>query len=54
METIQLYDFQIAFIKEVLEEYITSKKSDVDTRLIASDIIVFINEQIPETGNEIW
>lgn len=53
METIELYDFQLDFIKDLLREYQKSKHSDRDTRLMAKDILDSINAQVPEKVYEI-
>lgn len=51
METIELYDFQLDFIKDLLREHQKSKHSDRDTRLTAKDILDTINAQAPE---KVW
>lgn len=49
MENIELYDFQIDFIKDLLREHQKSKHSDRDTRLLARDTLERINKQFPDT-----
>lgn len=48
MESINLYDFQIDFIKDLLREYQKSKHSDIDTRMMAKDIDEFLTAQFPD------
>ena len=53
METIELYDFQLDFIKDLLREYQKSKYSDRDTRLMAQDTLDAIKAQVPDKVYEI-
>lgn len=48
MESINLYDFQIDFIKDLLREYQKSKHSDIDTRMMARDIDDLLTAQFPD------
>ena len=53
METIQLWDFQVDFLKDLLREYQTSPKPDIDTRLMAKDILDSITAQVPDRVYEV-
>ena len=48
METIDIFGFQLDFVKDLLREHINSKDSDRDTRLMANDILEQINKQYPD------
>lgn len=50
METINLYDFMLDFVKELLEDYADGKRivPDRDTRLLARDTLECIKEQHPD------
>lgn len=48
MESINLYNFQIDFIKDLLREYQKSKHSDRDTRMMAKDIDDLLTAQLPD------
>lgn len=48
METIDIFGFQLDFVKDLLREHINSKNSDRDTRLMANDILEQINRQYPD------
>ena len=53
METINLWDFQLDFVKDLLRAYMKSKSSDRDTRLMAQDTLDNILEQYPDKAYEI-
>ena len=48
METINLYTWEIDFIKELLRSYPKDKHSDLDTRLMAAGINKRITDQVPD------
>ena len=51
MEELNLYEWQIDFIKDLLREYAKSG-TDRDTRLMAKDILGDIDEQCPDVVYE--
>ena len=48
-----LFGFQIEFIKDLLREHIGSKHSDIDTICMAQDILEIINAQHPDVVYEV-
>lgn len=53
METIELYDFQLDFIKELLNAHFRDKNSDRDTRLMATNVLGMIEAQVPAKVDEV-
>ena len=53
METIELYSFQLDFIKDLLNQHLRDKHSDRDTRLMATNVLGMIEAQAPAKAYEV-